>query len=101
MKFRVGIFQIVLKGENKSFLKTSTDLERAFGSDIFQLNAGLHSNACLQNDWNRLGPDAFECKVFDELKVDDTASPTEINCELEALLEMHLEEMRKSGQAMY
>lgn len=101
MKFRVGIFQILLKSQSKSYLKISTDLDRAFSSDLFQLNAGLHSNACLQNDWNRLGPDAFDCKIFDELKVDETASPAEIDHELKTLLQMHLADLCDKGQALY
>ena len=55
MKFRAGIFQINNKKDNKVFLKTTSDLDRAFNSDLFQLKAGMHSNLELQRDWNNLG----------------------------------------------
>jgi hypothetical protein len=44
MKFRVGIFQITNKKDNRIFLNTTSDLDRAYNSDLFQLKAGMHSN---------------------------------------------------------
>jgi hypothetical protein len=101
IKFRVGIFQITNKKHNKIFLKTTSDLERAFNSDLFQLKAGMHSNQQLQNDWNNLGTEYFEFKIFDELKIKDTETPTEINQELNELLEIHLTELKSNGQLLY
>ncbi|MCX6161736.1 MAG: GIY-YIG nuclease family protein [Ignavibacteriae bacterium] len=101
MKFRAGIFQIINKKENRIYLKTSSDLDRAFNSDIFQLKAGMHSNKNLQNDWNNLGLENFEFKIFDELDVQDTESPKEINQDLKELLDMHLTELKKNGQLLY
>ena len=101
MKFRAGIFQIINKKENRIFLKTTSDLDRAFNSDIFQLKAGMHSNKNLQNDWNNLGLEIFEFKIFDELEVKDTETPTGINQDLKELLEMHLTELKKNGQLLY
>jgi hypothetical protein len=101
MKFRQGIFQIINKKENRIYLQTTTDLDRAYNSDIFQLNAGMHSNKILQNDWNVLGSEFFEFKTFDELIVDETATPTEIKLDLKELLEIHLAELKKNGQLLY
>lgn len=77
------------------------DLKRAYNSDIFQLNAGLHSNKTLQKDWDDLGPEAFEFKIFDELKVKETENPQEINKDLKELLELHLVDLQKKGQPLY
>ena len=93
MKFRVGIFQIKNKPEGRIFLQTSTDLDRAFNSDIFQLKAGMHSNSALQNDWINLGQEAFECKIFDEIKVDGAATPEAANQDLKELLAMHISDL--------
>jgi hypothetical protein len=101
IKYKVGIFQIVNKTENRIFLQTSSDLDRAYNSDIFQLKAGIHSNKTLQKDWDNLGPGSFEFKIFDELKVNETASSQEINKDLKELLEMHLSELKKNGQFLY
>ena len=100
-KFRAGIFRILNKAENKIYLQTSSDLDRAFNSDLFQLNARMHSNQALQNDWNNLGPESFEFDVFDEIKVKETANPQEINKDLKELLELHLTELKKHGQLLY
>lgn len=101
MKFRVGIFQILNKKENKIFLNIASDLDKPFNSDLFQLKAGLHSNLQLQNDWNSLGTENFEFKIFDELKIKDTESPTDINKELKELLKMHLIGLKNNGQLLY
>jgi hypothetical protein len=101
MKFRVGIFQIKNIKDDRIFLKATSDLDRAFNSDLFQLKAGMHSNQQLQRDWNNLGTENFEFKIFDELKIKDTEAPTDINQELNELLEMHLTELKSNGQHLY
>jgi hypothetical protein len=55
----------------------------------------------LQNDWNNLGTENFEFKIFDELKIKDTETPTDVNQELKKLLEMHLTELKSNGQLIY
>jgi hypothetical protein len=101
MKFRVGIFQITNKKDNRIFLKTTNDIDRAFNSDLFQLKAGMHSNLQLQNDWNNLGQENFEFKIIDELKIKDTKTSTDINQELNNLLEIHQAELKSNGQHLY
>ncbi len=101
MKFRAGIFQIINKKDERMFLNTSADLDRAFNSDLFQLKAGMHSNPQLQNDWNSLGADNFECKILDELTLKDSDTSTHIQQELKELLEMHLLEMKSKGLLLY
>jgi hypothetical protein len=101
MKFRQGIFQIVNLRDNRMYLGISSDLDRAFNSDKFKLNAGMHSNKQLQKDWDSLGAESFEYAVLDELKVDGLATPAEIKQDLKELLEMHLTEMRQKEQLMY
>jgi hypothetical protein len=101
MKFRHGIYQVLNKKENRMYLKTSVDLDRAFNADVFQLKAGMHSNKALQEDWNLLGQENFEFKIFDELKLNGTESRSEIDNELKELLELHLAELNKNGQLLY
>jgi hypothetical protein len=101
MKFRVGIFQIINKRENKIFLQTTSDMDRAFNSDKFQLNAGMHSNKDLQNDWNKFGPESFEFKILDELTTNDTESPEKIKKDIKELMEIHKNEMQLNGQQLY
>ncbi len=101
IKFRVGIYQILNKVENKMFLQTSLDLDRAHNSDIFQLKEGMHSNKTLQKNWDNLVPQAFEFNTFDEPKIKETEDAQEINKDLKELLEMHLIELKRNGQLLY
>ena len=101
MKFRVGIFQITNKKDDRLFLAITSDLDRAFNSDLFQLKAGIHSNPQLQKDWNNLGAENFEFKIFDELKIKDNDMPADINQELKELLALHLTELKNKGQLLY
>lgn len=101
MKFRAGIFQIKNLKNNKLFLKTSTDLDRAFNSDQFQLKLRSHKNMELQNDWNTYGSDNFEFCVFDELTSKETATELEIKTDLKELLELHRMDLLKKGNILY
>ena len=101
MKLRVGIFQIKNLKNDKLFLKTCMDLDRAFGSDLFQLNTGLHSNSELQNDWKTLGADSFEFNIFDELKMKDNANDIEIRRELKEFLNLHRSDLLAKGYLLY
>ena len=55
-----GVFRIRNKVDDRSFVASSVDLPSALNRHRSQLNGGVHANRSLQNDWNRLGPDAFE-----------------------------------------
>ena len=101
MKFRIGIFQIKNLKNNKVFLNTSTDLDRAFNSDLFRLKSGLHSNKELQNDWKELGSDAFQLDVLDELKMEETATEIEIKKELKDFYEIHCTDLVEKAVSLY
>jgi len=101
MTFRAGIFQLINKQNNRIYLQPTTDLERGFNSDLFQLKARMHSNKALQDDWNNFGSGNFEIKTFDELNVKEASTPAEINEELKILLEMHLTDLKRKGQLLY
>ncbi|MDR0613247.1 MAG: GIY-YIG nuclease family protein [Dysgonamonadaceae bacterium] len=101
MKFRIGIFQIKNRKTNRKYLSTSTDLERAYNSDRFQLQCGLHRNKDLQRDWNTFGSDEFEFGIVDELKVEDSATETKIKSDLNDFIEMYKMELLKTGEQLY
>lgn len=101
IKLRPGIFQIIYRKENKIYLETTSDLDKAFNSDIFKLKAGMHSNKDLQNDWNTFGEEEFEFKILDELKLNDTETTLQIRKELKELLEIHKNEMKLKGEKLY
>ena len=100
-KSRVGIFQVIIRKDNKIYLHISTDLDKAFNADIFKLNAGMHPNKDLQNDWNDLGSDSFEFEILDELKLNETETPDQIINDLQELLDIYKNEMKSKGQLLY
>lgn len=101
MKFKVGIFQIKNQCSNKTYLGTSSDLDRAFNADKFQLNAGLHRNKDLQSDWNKLGSNAFSFSIMDELKVEVTATKAQIQTDLNVFRKMLKNELMANGEEFY
>lgn len=101
INFKAGIFQIINKTNQKIFLKISTDLDRAFNSDLFQLNASMHSNSHLQSDWNQQGKSNFEFKIFDELKYKSSDTQDEIVRDLNELLNIHLQDLKEKGELLY
>lgn len=101
MVFRKGLFQIKNLKDNKVFLKTSSDLDRAFNSDSFQLRLGSHRNTALQQDWNSLGQDNFEFSVLDELNTDENLTDMDIKKELQQLHELYIAECNKEGIVLY
>ncbi len=101
MKSRAGILQIINRLENKVYLQISSDMDKAFNADIFKLNAGMHSNKDLQNDWNKLSSESFEFKILDELKLNDSETPEQIKADLNVLLEIHKNEIKLKGQSVY
>ena len=101
MEWNIVCNSITNKNDDWLFLAITYDLDRAFNSDLFQLKAGMHSNPQLQKDWNNLGAENFEFKIFDELKIKDTEMLVDINQELKELLEMHLTELKNKGQLFY
>ncbi len=100
MKFRMGVFRIRNIKNDKCFIGSSQDLDAAWNSQRFQLEAGLHSNEELQNDWAILGAENFVYEVLDELQADDDLS-TDYTKELKALEELVIEELQPFGEKGY
>lgn len=101
MKFRMGIFQIKNLENRKLFLQISSDLDRAYNGDKFQLNTGLHSNKELQNDWTVLGPDKFEFSILDELNIKEQATEPETKKDLKELYEINRLDLIEKGIHLY
>lgn len=95
-----GVYQVRNVMRGKSLVGSSRDLSGILNRQRFQLKNGSHPDRELQQDWNELGPDAFEFTVV------DTLSPTQKpdydpTADLAVLLEMWREKLAESGEAMY
>jgi hypothetical protein len=100
MKFKIGVFQIRNTVNNKIFVESSTDLVAIWNRIRFQLNAGLHPNAGLQNDWQEFGVGCFVYEILSEIKQDDTKT-MDYKKEAKQLEEMYLEELQPFGDKGY
>ncbi len=83
----MGVFRVHNTFSDKSFVGRSRDLPSILNRQRFQLSSGGHPNHLLQEDWNRLGPEAFVFEVVDTLKPSEKpgSDPEDDLRELEAL----------------
>jgi len=96
----MGVFRIRNTANKKSLIGSSIDLPAVLNRQRFQLEAGVHPNLLLQQDWRTLGPAAFEFEILDTLEPPDKGDydPTE---DLRALREMWLERLEALGESEY
>ncbi len=95
-----GIYRVRNTGSGKSLIGSSVNLPGMLNRQRFQLEHGSHPDRELQNDWNTLGPEAFEFEVLDRLKPRDEPGydPTQ---DLRTLKEMWLEKLQAAGEPLY
>lgn len=96
----MGVFAIRNRTSGKVFLGSSQDLPGALNRHRFQLKMGSHQNRALQAAWEKLGEDAFEVEITDELKPNEGA-PVDPVRELAVLLELWMEKLRPWGERGY
>jgi len=79
--------------DGRVFLFSGVDLPSLINRHRAQLRLGAHPNRALQQDWNTLGPDAFQVEIVDTLTPSDAPGydPTD---DLKALEIMWLEKLR-------
>ena len=63
----VGVFRVRNTVNGKSLIGTSVDLPSMLNRQRAQLRMGAHDNRVLQQDWNTLGPEAFDPDPFMDL----------------------------------
>lgn len=100
MNFRKGVFQLRNKRNDKVFIGTSMDLDRAWNSLRVQLQTGNHFNERLQRDWKEQGPDDFVYEIVEVLKESD--DPTvDIKQEIKTLEKLVMMELAPYGEKGY
>lgn len=67
----MGVYAVRNTATGKSFIGSSIDAPSRLNRMRTQLQSGLHPNRVLQDDWKRLGADAFELVVLDTLEPSD------------------------------
>lgn len=97
MNFRKGVFQLRNKRNNKVFIGSSMDLDRAWNSLRVQLQTGNHFNEQLQRDWLEQGEADFVYEIVEVMKEDPAADAKQGIKTLEKLVMMELEPYGQKG----
>jgi hypothetical protein len=96
----IGVFRVHNTVEDRSFVGASPDLPAMLNRQRFQLASGGHPNRRLQQDWNRLGAEAFAFEVLDTLERSEAPGwdPRE---DLRQLEQLWLEKLEAYGERGY
>jgi hypothetical protein len=100
LKFPMGVFQIRNLNNGKIYLGSSLDLNAAWNSQRFQLEAGLHQNNKLQGEWKEFGAENFVYEIVDVIKQTDE-STINFRKEIKLLEEMYIDELQPFGNKGY
>jgi group I intron endonuclease len=97
---QAGIYQIKNLKSGKILLGSSTNLHGPLNKHRFMLSIDRHDNAVLQDDWNRLGSDAFSFEILEVVKPSDDPAFC-LEDELTLLEQIWLEKLQPFGERGY
>ena len=96
----MGVYQIRNLVNGKILIGYSKNLKGKSNSFRFQLNAGLHINRELQNDYHELGEERFVFEVLDSLEPREDPA-YDYTGDLETLEELWIEKLQPYGEKGY
>ena len=100
MKFKMGVFQIKNKINDKVFIGSSLDLKAIWFAQKLQLDMGMHQNSELQKDWKEYGAENFCYEILEEImEVDDKI--IDYNKEVKTLEKMMIEDLQPFNEKGY
>ena len=68
---QVGVLRITNGANGKVLLAGSMNLDGKLNRHRFLLDAGMHANAALQEDWKKFGADSFTFEVLERVQIKD------------------------------
>jgi len=93
IKFKMGVFQIRNKINDKLFIGSSMDLTAIWHAQKLQLDFGMHQNTMLQDDWKEFGSENFVYEIIEEIKYSED-KPVNYEKEIKTLEELIIEELQ-------
>jgi group I intron endonuclease len=96
----MGIYQIKNLANGKILIGHTKNLNAKFNSYKFQLNANLHSNKYLQEEYNKFGEENFTIEVLDLLEPKEDLTINYEN-DLITLEELWLEKLKPYNEKGY
>ena len=100
MPRQADIFRVKNLKNGKILLGSSTNLHDPLNKHRFMLSIGRHLNVALQEDWNRLGPDAFTFDILEEVKPSQDPH-FDLDDELTLLEQIWIEKLGLPGERSY
>ena len=100
MNFRKGVFQLRNKRNNKVFIGSSMDLDRAWNSLRVQLQTGNHFNEQLQRDWQEQGESDFAYEIVEVMKENNDPA-VDVKQEVKTLEKLVMMELEPYGEKGY
>lgn len=95
-----GVFQVKNTVEGKILLGSSLNLHGPLNRHRFLLSIGRHLNPRVQEDWDRLGPEAFTFEILEVVKRREDPGFS-VEDELALLEETWLEKLKPFGERGY
>jgi hypothetical protein len=96
----MAVFRVHNTVDDRSFVGLSRDLPSMLNRQRFQLEHGSHPNRVLQEDWSRLGPEAFVIEVLDTLSPSEEPD-SDPSDDLRVLEQLWLEKLSPYGARGY
>jgi len=96
----MGVYRVRNTKNGRCLVGASADLPAILNRQRAQLRLGSHPNRQLQQDWNELGPEAFEFEVVDTLTASDRPD-YDPSADLRALEELWLEKLSPFDERGY
>ncbi|WP_395845664.1 GIY-YIG nuclease family protein [Cystobacter fuscus] len=97
----MGVFAVRNLRQGKVMVGSALNVPGALNRLRFELTQGMHRKyPALQEDWNRLGADAFSFEVLDVLEPPEEPG-TDLGEELRVLEALWMERLRPYGDAGY
>ena len=100
MHFRKGVYRLRNKRNNKVFIGSSMDVDRAWNSLRAQLQGGHHANEALQRDWLEQGETDFAYEIVETLKENNDPA-TDYKQEIKTLEKLVMMELEPFGEKGY
>lgn len=97
---KIGVYRVLNKASGHSLLECGRDVDARLNRHMTELRFGSHRNKPLQEDWNRLGADAFSFEIVELLKPLD-APGYDPDDDLQALLQLTLEREEFAPKKLY
>jgi len=93
MDIPIGVYAIKNTTNNKIFVGSTANLNAIWNRHVFQLQAGVHPNKALQEDWKIFGESAFRFDILSMIKKDSTKTK-DYSDELKELEEMFIDDLQ-------